>query len=122
MATEKLSMYDIRGNLIKEDGRYVVRDNEVLEQLTLSSTELTPLSSTTGHDHDGTEEYYFFIAGTGMMEVGIEEIPVKEGDIIPVNDGAFHRVHNYSSEESLLFICVLGGKRELSRRRNAQKA
>ena len=121
MASDKLSTYDIRGNLVKEDGRYVVRDNETLNSMTLSSTLLNPRSSTTGHAHAGTEEFYFFIFGTGIIEVDNEKIPVKEGDVIPIQDGVFHRVTNESTVDSLLFICVLGGKRELSRRRNAQK-
>ena len=119
MFTGKLSTSDIRGNLVKQDARYHVRDNEILESLTLSSTVLNPDCSTTGHTHAGTEEYYFFVSGAGIMEVDSEKILVKEGDIVPVVDGAFHRVNNESKSDTLSFVCVLGGKRTELRARNA---
>lgn len=107
----KLTVADIKGTLVKEDERYVVRDNEVLKNLTLSSTTLNPSCSTTGHSHEGVEEYYFFIRGNGVMEVNTENIFVTQGDIVPVQDGDFHRVRNESLTNDLIFICVLGGKR-----------
>ena len=108
---ERLSTSDINGNTVKQDARYLVSDNETLKSLTLSSTRLNPLCSTTGHSHAGIEEYYFFISGTGTMQVNDERMPVKEGNIVPVHDGDFHKVYNESSSDELSFLCVLGGKR-----------
>lgn len=107
---EKLTVFNIKGSLVKEDERYVVRDNEILKNLTLSSTTLKPTCSTTGHSHGGVEEYYFFMEGSGVMEVNDENLLVGKGDIVPVQDGDFHRVRNYGLK-NLVFICVLGGKR-----------
>ena len=107
----KLSIEDIKGSLVKEDERYVVRDNETLKALTLSRTTLRPTHSTTGHSHKGIEEYYFFVEGSGVMEVNTENVFVTQGDIVPVQGGDFHRVCNGSLTDDLIFICVLGGKR-----------
>ena len=52
---------DIGGSITKEDDRYIVKDNTILKNLVVSSTELKPLKSTSGHDHKGQEEVYFFI-------------------------------------------------------------
>ena len=41
----------------------------------------------------GQEEVYFFIRGSGKMELDGKEMPVKEGDTVLIEDGVFHRVH-----------------------------
>ena len=51
---------DIRGKKVKEDDRYVVKDNDSLNNLMLSSTRLKAGCSTNGHSHILQEEIYFF--------------------------------------------------------------
>ena len=104
---------DIGGEIVKQDERYIVKDNKFLNNLVLSSTRLNPSSNTTGHRHVGQEEVYIFISGRGHMIVDgdeYREFPVKGGDVVLIPDGAFHKVINNSSEE-LYFICVFDGKR-----------
>lgn len=108
--------FDISGEVVKEDDRYVVKDNKVLNNLILSSTNLYPGKSTSGHSHIGQEEVYIFISGEGRMELGhlLDDAPllyeVSAGSIITIPDGAFHRVHNTGNDD-LYFICVFDGKR-----------
>jgi mannose-6-phosphate isomerase-like protein (cupin superfamily) len=104
-----ININDIGGKITKEDDRYIVKDNNFLKNLVVSSTDLKPMKSTSGHTHKGQEEVYFFIKGSGKMELDGEEIPIKSGDTILIEDGVFHKVH--AGSEGCYFVCVFNGKR-----------
>ena len=104
-----ININDIGGTVTKEDDRYVVKDNTLLNNLVVSSTDLKPLKSTSGHNHRGQEEVYFFVRGTGKMELDGKEINVKEGDTVLIEDGVFHKVH--AGPEGCYFVCVFDGSR-----------
>tara|TARA_B100000530_G_scaffold286504_1_gene201434 strand:+ start:43 stop:375 length:333 start_codon:yes stop_codon:yes gene_type:complete len=106
-----LNQNDIGGHIAKQDERYIVKDNPFGNTLVLSSTRLHGGQETTGHKHDGQEEVYFFIEGEGMIRLDWEYITVKSGDVVPIEDGVFHKVYNNSDDEDLYFICVFDGKR-----------
>jgi mannose-6-phosphate isomerase-like protein (cupin superfamily) len=106
----KFSVEDIGGKVVKQDDRYVVKDNTELSNLIVSSTELYPGKSTSGHSHAGQEEVYMFMAGQGEMELDNERFSITKGDVVLIEDGVFHRVHN-TSTENLYFICVFDGRR-----------
>ena len=101
----KLTVNDIGGEVVKDNETYRLTDNRTLKNLVLSQTVLHPGQQTRGHRHPGQEEVYFFVAGSGEMEVGEESFFVNRGDIVLIPDGAFHRVHN-PSEIDLIFNCV----------------
>ena len=46
-----------------------------------------------------------------MIRLDWEYITVKSGDVVPIEDGVFHKVYNNSDYEDLYFICVFDGKR-----------
>jgi mannose-6-phosphate isomerase-like protein (cupin superfamily) len=102
---------DIRGKKVKEDDRYVVKDNDSLNNLMLSSTRLKAGCSTNGHSHILQEEIYFFHSGEGFIQVDDENFDVKKGSVVLIPDGAFHKVTNTHGEEDLYFICVFDGNR-----------
>jgi mannose-6-phosphate isomerase-like protein (cupin superfamily) len=104
------TIFDIGGEVVKDDERYLLKDNKFLKNLVLSSTELKPQQETRGHSHAGQEEVYFFIGGTGKMIVGEEEFEVGPDDVVLIPDGAFHRVIN-NTDYPLYFVCVFDGKR-----------
>lgn len=106
----KLNILDIGGNVVKNDDRYVVKDNSALKKLIVSSTDLKPGKSTSGHSHAGQEEVYNFVKGSGQMKVDEDVFPVTEGDMVLIEDGKFHQVIN-NSEENLYFVCVFDGAR-----------
>ena len=106
----KLNILDIGGEVVKDDERYVVKDNDVLNNLDVSSTDLKPGKSTSGHIHPGQEEVYNFVKGEGKMKVDEDVFPVKEGDVILIEDGKFHQVIN-DSKKNLYFVCVFDGSR-----------
>ena len=97
-------------NVVKQDERYKVKDNDTLKNLVTSTTELNPSHSTSGHSHSGQEEVYIFRSGSGEMEINEKRFKVKAGDIIFIEEGDFHRVHNTSSKK-LEFVCVFDGVR-----------
>lgn len=105
----KLTDWSVGGDIVKQDERYVVRDNRTLKNLILSSTNLNPNMSTTGHRHAGQEEVYFFVRGSGVMELDGEKTEVHPGDTVLIEDGVFHRVH--AGEQGVYFVCVFDGKR-----------
>ena len=107
--SELININDIGGSITKEDDRYVVKDNNLLKNLVVSSTDLKPMKSTSGHEHKGQEEVYFFVKGNGRMELDGKEINVSVGDTVLIEDGVFHRVH--AGSEGCYFVCVFDGKR-----------
>ena len=105
----KYSSWDIGGNIVKKDDRYIVKDNTQLKNLVVSCTDLQPYKSTTGHKHQGQEEVYIFVKGAGT--IFLDDVPhyVQEGDTVLIEDGVHHRVT--TGPEGLYFICVFVGRR-----------
>lgn len=105
----KVKINNIGGEIVKQDDRYVVKDNTTLKNLIVSSTDLKAGKSTTGHSHAGQEEVYYFIKGSGKMELDDKSFVVKEGDVVLIEDGVFHRVH--AGPMGCYFVCVFDGRR-----------
>jgi|TARA_B100001093_G_C26222149_1_gene756615 quercetin dioxygenase-like cupin family protein len=105
----KLTIDDIGGEVVKEDDRYVVKDNKLLNNLVVSSTDLKAKMSTSGHSHAGQEEVYYFVKGSGKMELDDKTINVKAGDVVLIEDNVFHRVH--AGPRGCYFVCVFDGRR-----------
>ena len=105
-----LNIHNIEGKIVKEDDRYIVKDNTSLKNLIVSSTTLFPNKSTSGHKHKGQEEIYFFIEGYGEMQLDDDKFSVEPGSIVLIKDGVFHKVYNTGDDE-LYFVCVLHGAR-----------
>ena len=105
-----LAIDNIGGDIIKDTASYLVKDNKSLKNLVISSTFLRANKSTTGHNHVGQEEVYFFLKGSGEMLVDNERFKIKEGDLILIEDGEFHKVFN-TGHLGLYFICIFNGER-----------
>ena len=107
----KFNIKDIGGKIIKDNKTYLLKDNTLLNNLTLSSTRLKPRMETRGHSHEGKEEVYYFVEGEGIMALGDESFVVKAGDVVLIPDGVYHQVQNIYYED-LYFVCVFEGGRE----------
>jgi len=105
----KVHINDIGGKIAKEDERYVVKDNTTLNNLVVSSTTLNPNMHTSGHKHVGQEEVYYFISGSGKMQLDDKTFSFVAGDVVLIQDGAWHRV--YSGPHGAYFVCVFDGRR-----------
>ena len=97
--------------IAKQDVRYIVKDNNILNNLVVSTTELQPSRQTNGHCHAGQEEVYIFTQGSGRILIDDEITDVSAGDTVLIKDGAFHRVYN-SGHDILKFMCVFDGRRD----------
>jgi len=106
----KYEKWNIGGDVVKDDHRYIVKDNTELNNLVVSSTLLAAKKSTTGHRHAGQEEVYIFVSGSGQMELDHKIFDVTAGDTVLIQDNVFHKVHN-NTDFGLKFICVFDGKR-----------
>jgi mannose-6-phosphate isomerase-like protein (cupin superfamily) len=106
----KYENWDIGGDIVKDDSRYIVKDNTKLTNLVVSSTLLSAKQSTTGHRHAGQEEVYMFVSGSGKMELDHKIFDVTAGDTVLIEDNVFHKVHN-NTDFGLKFICVFDGGR-----------
>jgi len=61
-----LKINDIGGVVVKDNETYKLKDNTLLNNLVVSSTDLKPYQSTNGHTHPGQEEVYYFVKGAGI--------------------------------------------------------
>ena len=105
----KLNIFDIGGEVIKDNEVYKLKDNTSLNNLVVSSTDMKPRQSTNGHTHPGQEEVYYFVKGNGIMYLNDVPRDVGPGDVVLIEDGVYHRVE--SKEEGLYFVCVFDGNR-----------
>ena len=110
----KVDINDIKGEVVKDNETYLLKDNKTLNNLVVSSTDLRPMHSTRGHAHVGQEEVYYFIKGKGTMYLDDVPMQVGPGDVVLIEDGVHHRVESdmyQGKDESLYFVCVFDGKR-----------
>lgn len=109
MGSTVLNIFDIGGEVVKNNKTYRLKDNTTLNNLVVSSTEMRPNQSTNGHCHPGQEEVYYFAKGTGTMYLDGVPRNVSPGDVVLIEDGVHHKVE--SDSEGLYFVCVFDGKR-----------
>ena len=72
--------------------------------------ELDPGASEGGHTHDGEEpfeEIYYFLEGSGTMQIDGDELPVRAGDAVLAPQGVEHGFRN-TGDETLRLILVWG--------------
>lgn len=110
----KYNILDIGGDIVKDNETYLLKDNKTLKNLVVSSTNLNGMHSTRGHAHVGQEEVYYFVSGSGTMELidlnGKKTVhKVEPGTVVLIEDGHFHRVH--AGEQGCYFVCVFDGRR-----------
>jgi len=105
-----MKINNIDGQIVKDNETYILKDNTLLKNLVVSSTTLHPGKSTRGHSHSGQEEVYMIISGSGSMELDDKKIDVQGGEMVLIEDGVFHRVHNTGNVD-LYMVCIFDGER-----------
>ena len=78
------------------------RTNAPVQQQSLAEASLPPGGSTERHYHKLSEELYFLLEGTGLMEIDGETREVVPGDAILIPSGAWHQI---TATSSLHFLC-----------------
>ena len=51
------------------------------------------------------------MSGNGKMDLDDKTILIEGGDMVLIEDGVFHRVHNLG-EVDLYMVCIFDGERE----------
>ena len=105
-----MKINNIDGEVVKDNETYLLKDNTTLKNLVVSSTTLHPGKSTRGHNHVGQEEVYMIISGKGKMELDKKTMPIQGGEMVLIEDGVFHRVHN-TGDDDLYMVCIFDGDR-----------
>ena len=96
--------------VVKDNETYLLKDNTSLKNHVVSSTTLHPGKSTRGHSHPGQEEVYMIMEGTGRMQLDDKEFDIAGGEMVLIEDGIFHRVHN-TGDIDLYMVCIFDGDR-----------
>jgi mannose-6-phosphate isomerase-like protein (cupin superfamily) len=60
---------------------------------------------TAEHYHPRTEEFYYFVAGTGRMRLGEEEADVRGGDCVVITPRTPHKLWNTGDTPLVLLCC-----------------
>jgi len=105
-----MKINNIDGQIVKDNETYILKDNTSLKNLVISSTTLHPGKSTRGHSHVGQEEVYMIMSGSGTMELDDKKIDIQGGEMVLIDDGVFHRVHN-TADVDLYMVCIFDGER-----------
>ena len=78
--------------------------NSAIARQSLAEARLPPGASTTRHFHPLTEEIYYLLEGTALMEIDGERRTVGPGDAIAIPPGQAHQITN-TGEVLLRFLC-----------------
>jgi len=105
-----MKINNIDGEVVKDNETYALKDNTSLKNLVVSSTTLHQGKSTNGHSHAGKEEVYMIMSGNGKMDLDDKTILIEGGDMVLIEDGVFHRVHNTGAID-LYMVCIFDGDR-----------
>jgi mannose-6-phosphate isomerase-like protein (cupin superfamily) len=104
---------DIRN--INEVPAFTTKDNSEIRELladrnscigkqSLAEARLPTGASTVPHYHPVTEEIYYVLEGTALMQIGKESREVGPGDAIAIPPGEIHTIENLGSSV-LKFLC-----------------
>lgn len=74
---------------------------------------LPPGASTGGHAHRAVAEFYYVMAGDGILSVGNQSEPVRVGDAIPIHLNEAHALRNSGSEP--LEVMIVGIARDMTK-------
>jgi mannose-6-phosphate isomerase-like protein (cupin superfamily) len=89
---------------------FTTKDGSTIRELhhtdvqSLAEATLEPDEATQRHYHARTEEIYFVLKGSGLMEVDGEAKIVRRGDAILIPAGAWHQLENNGNSE-LRILC-----------------
>ena len=82
------------------------RTNAPVEKQSLAEATLPAGGATERHYHKLSEEFYFVLEGTAVMEIDGEEKNVSPGDGILIPAGAWHQITAKSEGLRILCCCA----------------
>jgi mannose-6-phosphate isomerase-like protein (cupin superfamily) len=78
--------------------------NSCIRHQSLAEARLPSGAQTTPHYHQRTEEIYFILEGSGIVQIGDQSRTVGPGDAIAIPPGAVHTIRN-TGTGLLRFLC-----------------
>lgn len=78
------------------------RTNAPVQNQSLAEARLPAARSTQRHYHKVSEEFYYLLEGTALMEIDGESREVNPGDAILIPPGAWHQI---TATTDLLILC-----------------
>jgi mannose-6-phosphate isomerase-like protein (cupin superfamily) len=78
------------------------RTNAPVEKQSLAEASMKPGQATERHYHKNSEELYFLLEGTALMELDGASREVGPGDAILIPAGAWHQI---TAKTDLRFLC-----------------
>ncbi len=78
------------------------RANAPVANQSLAEATLPPGAATERHYHGVSEEFYYILEGTGLMEIDGQEREVSPGDAILIPAKAWHQI---TAEGAMRFLC-----------------
>jgi len=90
----KYNLFDIGGDIIKDDEFGIVRENKQLGNIWINSFLLYRNKSTKHFKYPNIDTVYVFISGRGIFELEKDIIYVNSNDIVLVPEKSLHRIIN----------------------------
>jgi mannose-6-phosphate isomerase-like protein (cupin superfamily) len=81
------------------------RTNAPVRHQSLAEASLPPGGATERHFHRASEEIYFILSGTALMELDGQIQAVKPGDAVLIPPGAWHQITATGESELRLLCC-----------------
>jgi len=78
------------------------RANAPVANQSLAEASIPAGGETERHYHRLSEEFYYILQGTGVMEIDGQKTEVSPGDAILIPAGAWHQIH---ATRDLQFLC-----------------
>lgn len=78
------------------------RSNAPVQNQSLAEASVRAGEATERHYHKESEEFYFILEGTGVMEIDGDSRPVASGDAILIPRGSRHQI---TARSDLRFLC-----------------
>jgi mannose-6-phosphate isomerase-like protein (cupin superfamily) len=79
--------------------------NSSIRHQSLAEATLLPNTATTRHYHPKSEEIYYILKGSGIMEINGEKRTISVQDAIAIPPGQIHQLTNTGSESLILLCC-----------------
>ena len=102
----EIRAYDQQSPFTTKDGSTIRSlldlSNAPVANQSLAEATLPAGAQTDRHYHKLSEEFYYLIAGTGVMEIDGESRNVRPGDAILIPPGAWHQI---TATSPLRFLC-----------------
>ena len=68
---------------------------------------LAPGSSIGSHTHEGEDEIYLILSGSGLIQENGEWVPIRAGDAILTGKGGTHGVENNGAEPLVIAAVIM---------------